>query len=130
MAPWPRSTVFIEGWTVELIAPTWDAELDKTHAYALFPPLIPRLLLVWFNLVLFFNRGSEFQVLPDGSVSVRRSDAGIRTARGCPPRSVPSSSSACSPTGESMSSQRRRAAASPRADGDIARSCKLDSCSW
>jgi len=27
--------IFIEGWIVELIAPTYDAELEKTHAYAL-----------------------------------------------------------------------------------------------
>ena len=37
--------------------------------------LIPRLLLLWFNLVPFFKRGSEFQVHPDGSVSVRRGDS-------------------------------------------------------
>ena len=28
--------IFVEGWIVELIAPTYDAELEKTHAYALF----------------------------------------------------------------------------------------------
>jgi hypothetical protein len=37
--------------------------------------VIPGLLLLWFDLVPFFNRGSEFQVLPDGSVLVRRSDS-------------------------------------------------------
>ena len=37
--------------------------------------LIPRLLLLWFNLVPFFKRGSEFQVHPDRSVSVRRGDS-------------------------------------------------------
>ena len=26
--------IFIEGWIAELIAPTYDAELEKTHAYA------------------------------------------------------------------------------------------------
>jgi hypothetical protein len=31
--------------------------------------------LLWFNLIPFFNRGSEFQVHPDGSVSVRRGDS-------------------------------------------------------
>ncbi len=51
---------------------TFDAELENTHAYALFLLLIPGLLLLWFNLIPFFNRGSEFEVHPDGSVSVRR----------------------------------------------------------
>ena len=63
--------VFIEGWFVELVFRVYDAELEKTHAYALFLLLIPGLLLLWFNLIPLFNRGSEFQVHPDGSVSVR-----------------------------------------------------------
>jgi hypothetical protein len=67
--------VFIEGWIVGLIVPTYDAELEKTHAYALFVLVIPGLLLVWYNLIPFFNRGSEFQVHPDGSVSVRSGDS-------------------------------------------------------
>jgi hypothetical protein len=67
--------VFIEGWIVELIAPTYDAELEKTHAYALVFLLIPGVLLVWYNLIPFFKRGNEFQVHPDGSVSVRRGDS-------------------------------------------------------
>jgi hypothetical protein len=67
--------IFVEGWVVGLIVPTYDAELEKTHAYALFVLLIPGLLLVWYNLIPFFNRGSEFQVHPDGSVSVRRGDS-------------------------------------------------------
>jgi hypothetical protein len=67
--------IFIEGWIINLIIPTYDAELEKTHAYALFVLLIPGLLLLWFNLIPFFNRGSEFQVHPDGSVSVRRGDS-------------------------------------------------------
>ena len=65
--------IFIEGWIAETIAPTYDAELEKTHAYALFILLIPGLLL-FFNLVPFFKRGMEFQVHPDESVSVRRGD--------------------------------------------------------
>ncbi len=69
--------IFIEGWITALIAPTYDAELEKTHAYALFLRPIPGLLL-WFNLIPFFKRGSEFQVHPDGSVSVRRGTAGNR----------------------------------------------------
>jgi hypothetical protein len=67
--------IFVEGWIVELIAPTYDAELEKTHAYALVFPLIPGALLVWYNLIPFFKRGNEFQVYPDGSVSVRRGDS-------------------------------------------------------
>jgi len=67
--------IFVEGWIANLIVPTYDAELERTHAYALFVLLIPGLLMLWFNLVPFFNRGSEFQVHPDGSVSVRRGDS-------------------------------------------------------
>ena len=44
----------------------------RSFAYALFLLLIPGLLVLCFNLVPFFNRGSKFQVHPDGSVSVRR----------------------------------------------------------
>jgi hypothetical protein len=66
--------IFIEGWIAELIFRIYDAELENTHAYALFILLLPGLLLVWFNLVPLLNRGSEFQVHPDGSVSVRRGD--------------------------------------------------------
>jgi hypothetical protein len=67
--------IFVEGWIVELIAPTYDAELEKTHAYALVFLPIPGALLVWYNLIPFFKRGNEFQVYPDGSVSVRRGDS-------------------------------------------------------
>jgi hypothetical protein len=67
--------IFIEGWIAELIAPNYDAELEKTHAYALFLLLIPGVLLLAFNLAPFFKRGNEFQVHPDGSVSVRRGDS-------------------------------------------------------
>jgi hypothetical protein len=63
--------IFIGRW----IAPAYDAELEKTHAYALFLLLIPGLLLVGYNLIPFFKRGNEFQVHPDGSVSVRRGDS-------------------------------------------------------
>jgi hypothetical protein len=64
--------IFIEGWIAELIMRVYDAELENTHAYALFVLLVPGFLLLWFNLIPLFNRGSEFQVHPDGSVSVRR----------------------------------------------------------
>ncbi len=33
--------IFIEGWIAELIAPTYDAELEKAHGYALYLLLIP-----------------------------------------------------------------------------------------
>jgi hypothetical protein len=67
--------IFIEGWIAELIAATYDAELEKTHAYALVFLLVPGVLLVLYNLMPFFKRGNEFQVHPDGSVSVRRGDS-------------------------------------------------------
>jgi hypothetical protein len=67
--------IFIEGWIAGLITPAYDADLEKTHAYALFLLLIPGLLMVWYNLIPFFKRGNEFRVHPDGSVSVRRCDS-------------------------------------------------------
>jgi hypothetical protein len=67
--------IFIEGWIAEMISPAYDAELEKTHGYALFLLPIPGLLLLFFNLVPFFNRGKQFQVHPDGSVSVRQGDS-------------------------------------------------------
>jgi hypothetical protein len=67
--------IFIEGWFAELIVPTYDAELEKTHAYALFLMILPGLLLLMFNLIPLVKRGSEFQVHADGSVSVRRNDS-------------------------------------------------------
>jgi hypothetical protein len=66
--------IFIEGWIAELILRVYDAELENTHAYALFVLLLPGFLLLWFNLIPLFNRGSQFQVHPDGSVSVRRAE--------------------------------------------------------
>jgi hypothetical protein len=67
--------IFIEGWIAELIAGAgYDAEFEKTHAYALFLLLVPGLLLLWFNLIPFFNRGTEFRVERDGWVTVRRGD--------------------------------------------------------
>jgi hypothetical protein len=67
--------IFIEGWIVELVAPTYDAELEKTHAYALVFLLIPGVLLVWYNFMPFFKQGNEFRVHLDGSVTVRRGDS-------------------------------------------------------
>jgi hypothetical protein len=61
-----------EGWIAELITRGgFDAELEKTHAYALGILLPPGLLLLWYNLVPFLKRGTEFQIEQDGSVTVR-----------------------------------------------------------
>ena len=50
----------------------YDAELEKTHAHALFILLLPGLfLLCWYNLIPFFKRGNEFRIEPDGSVAVQ-----------------------------------------------------------
>ena len=63
---------FIEGWFTELfLGGFYDAELEKTHAYALFILLLPGLLLLWYNLIPFFKRGTEFRIEPDGSVAVQ-----------------------------------------------------------
>ena len=68
--------IFIEGWTVELITKGgYDAELETTHAYALFILLLPGVILVWLNLIPLFRRGREWRVEPDGSVAVRHGDA-------------------------------------------------------
>jgi hypothetical protein len=64
--------VFIEGWIAELITRGGhNAELEKTHAYALCILLLPGLLLLWYNFIPFFKRGTEFQIERDGSVSAR-----------------------------------------------------------
>lgn len=43
---------FIVGWFVEIFTRgTYDAELEKTHAYALFLLLVPGPLLLWYNLI-------------------------------------------------------------------------------
>ncbi|MGU3502523.1 hypothetical protein [Mycobacterium sp. C31M] len=67
-------TIFVEGWITELIFRLYDAELEKTHAYALMFLVIPGFFLLWFNLIPFVSRGREFSVAPDGSVSVRQGD--------------------------------------------------------
>jgi hypothetical protein len=70
--------IFIEGWIVEVFTGfTYDAHLEKTHAYALFLLLIPGVLLVWYNLIPFVKRGSEWRVDLDGSVSVQRGNMWI-----------------------------------------------------
>lgn len=67
--------IFVEGWFAELfLGGFYDAELEKTHAYALFVLLLPGLMLFWYNLIPFFKRGTEFRVEPDGSVAVRAGD--------------------------------------------------------
>ena len=68
--------VFIEGWIAEtIVGYAYDAELEKTHAYALFLLLIPGLIMVWLNLIPVLHRGSEFRVEADGSVMVHRNDS-------------------------------------------------------
>jgi hypothetical protein len=68
--------IFVEGWIAELIAGiSYDAELEKTHAYALFLLLIPGLIMLWLNLVPALKRGSAFSVESDGSVLVRQCDS-------------------------------------------------------
>lgn len=67
--------IFIEGWFTELfLGGFYDAELEKTHAYALFILLLPGLILFWYNLIPFFKRGTQFRVEPDGSVAVKAGD--------------------------------------------------------
>jgi hypothetical protein len=44
--------MFIEGWFVEIFTHgAFDAELEKTHAYALFLLLLPGIPLLWLNLI-------------------------------------------------------------------------------
>jgi len=70
--------IFIEGWVAELITGgAYDAELEKTHAYALFLLLIPGALLVWFTLIPFVKGGQHWRVDLDGSVSWRRENMWI-----------------------------------------------------
>jgi hypothetical protein len=59
--------VFIEGWFTELLlGGFYDAELEKTHAYALFVLLLLGLLLLWYNLIPFFKRAPSFRTSPTG----------------------------------------------------------------
>ena len=68
--------IFVEGWIAELIAGiSYDAELENTHAYALFLLLIPGLILLWLNLIPLLKRAIAFRVEADGSVMVRRRDS-------------------------------------------------------
>jgi hypothetical protein len=67
--------IFVEGWFVEVVFKTYDAELEKTHAYALFLLLIPGLIMLWINLIPLIRRGTPFRVDADGSVQVRRRDS-------------------------------------------------------
>lgn len=67
--------IFVEGWIVEMFVPTYDAELEKTHAYALFLLIIPGLIVVAVNLTPLLNRGTRFRVEANGSVLVRPRDS-------------------------------------------------------
>lgn len=63
---------FVAGWTAEMVTGwSYDAHLEDTHAYALFALTFPGLILLWFNLVPFVKRGSEFRVEPDTSITVK-----------------------------------------------------------
>lgn len=65
--------IFAEGWFVEIFTKgAVDAELEKTHAYALCFLLIPGLIMLVINTAPFRHRGSEFRVEPDGSVAASR----------------------------------------------------------
>jgi hypothetical protein len=67
--------IFIEGWFAEIFTGGgYDAELEKTHAYAIVVLVIPGLLLVWYTLIPLLKRGSEFRVEYDGSITLRRGD--------------------------------------------------------
>ena len=68
--------IFIEGWFMQVITNfTYDAELENTHAYALFLLVLPGAIMVWVNLIPLLKRGSEFRVEADGSVMVRQRDS-------------------------------------------------------
>ena len=56
--------VFVEGGIAEMITPSYDAELEQTHTYALFILIIPGRLL---RLLPFFKSGNELQFHPGGS---------------------------------------------------------------
>jgi hypothetical protein len=67
--------IFVEGWIAELVAGyRYDADLEHTHAYALFLLLVPGTILLWLNLIPLLNRGSNLQVEADGSAMYRRGD--------------------------------------------------------
>lgn len=108
--------IFVEGWFVELIAPTYDAELEKTHAYALGLLILPGLVILWFNLIPVFKRGNEFQIHPDGSVSFRGFSREYEVRLRA--RSVPSSSADSSPAAASRSRAPRAATASPHVENN------------
>jgi hypothetical protein len=70
--------IFVEGWIAELfVGISYDAELENTHAYALFLLLIPGLIMLWLNLIPLLNRGSAYRVEDDGSVTVRLGDTWV-----------------------------------------------------
>lgn len=66
--------IFIEGWFAEVIFKFYDAELENTHAYALFLLIIPGLIMVAVNLTPVLKRGRRFRVEPDGSLMVGARD--------------------------------------------------------
>lgn len=64
--------IFIEGWIAEMFVGLYDAELENTHAYALFLLIVPGLVVVAINVTPLRKRGTAFRVENDGSVLVRR----------------------------------------------------------
>ena len=67
--------VFIEGWFAEIFTKGfYDAELEKTRAYALAILLIPGLLLLWYNLIPLRHRGKRFLVDDFGEVRTKVRD--------------------------------------------------------
>lgn len=63
---------FVVGWTSEALSGrSYDAHLERTHAYALFVLVVPGLLLLRWNLVPLVKRGHEFRVEPDAVIWVR-----------------------------------------------------------
>lgn len=67
--------IFIEGWFAEVFVKFYDAELENTHAYALFLLIVPGLLMVAINLTPLRKRGTRFRVEPDGSLRIQQRDA-------------------------------------------------------
>jgi hypothetical protein len=71
--------IFIEGWFVEIFTQGWvDAELEKTHGYALVILLVAGVPVLLFNLGPLLHRGRSFRVGRDGAVEVSAGTSWIR----------------------------------------------------
>lgn len=94
--------VFIEGWFTELfLGGFYDAELEKTHAYALFVLLLPGLLLLWYNIIPSSSGALSFRSSATGRSRFARVPPGSR----CWSTSTPASP----PTERRSTSHHRRA---------------------